>query len=89
MLLIDMNDTSWDAYADPAWSHRPSLHEMQAKEALELAYHVAKHLERQTTRPILERYQRTLFLYRKDNGQPLTPRTQYSRLTPLRATSNG
>lgn len=37
------------------------------------------------TRPILERYQRYLFLYRKINGAPLSPRTQYSRLTPLRA----
>ncbi len=37
------------------------------------------------TRPILERYQRYLFLYRKTNGQPLSSRTQYSRLTPLRA----
>jgi integrase/recombinase XerD len=37
------------------------------------------------TRPILERYQRYLFLYRKTNGQPLSARTQYSRLTPLRA----
>jgi integrase/recombinase XerD len=36
------------------------------------------------TKPILERYQRHLFLYRKENGQPLTPRTQYSRLVPLR-----
>jgi integrase/recombinase XerD len=36
------------------------------------------------TKPILERYQRYLFLYRKDNGQPLTPRTQYSWLTPMR-----
>lgn len=36
------------------------------------------------TKPILERYQRHLFLYRKENGQPLTPRTQYSWLTPVR-----
>ncbi len=37
------------------------------------------------TRPILERYQRYLFLNRKADGQPLSSRTQYSRLTPLRA----
>lgn len=36
------------------------------------------------TRPILERYQRYLFLYRKVDGKPLSPRTQHSRLTPLR-----
>lgn len=37
------------------------------------------------TRPILERYQRYLFLYRKANGEPLSARTQYGRITPLRA----
>lgn len=36
------------------------------------------------TRPILERYQRYLFLYRKTDGQPLTGRTQYSRIAALR-----
>jgi integrase/recombinase XerD len=35
------------------------------------------------TRPILERYQRHLFLYRKQDGQPLTPRTQRARIAPL------
>ncbi|MBY0573682.1 MAG: site-specific tyrosine recombinase XerC [Undibacterium sp.] len=37
------------------------------------------------TKPILERYQRHLFLYRKSDGQPLSPGTQYNRLTPIRA----
>lgn len=36
------------------------------------------------TRPILERYQRYLFLYRKANGQPLSARTQCGRIAPLR-----
>lgn len=36
------------------------------------------------TRPILERYQRHLFYYRKKNGEPLTFRSQHSRLVPLR-----
>jgi integrase/recombinase XerD len=36
------------------------------------------------TKPILERYQRHLFLYRQDNGQPLSPRTQVSRLSHVR-----
>ena len=36
------------------------------------------------TKPILERYQRHLFLYRKDNGQPLSTRSQHVRLTPVR-----
>ena len=36
------------------------------------------------TRPILERYQRWLFLYRKANGQPLGFRTQSTRLAALK-----
>ena len=36
------------------------------------------------TRPVLERYQRHLFFYRKKNGEPLTFRSQHSRLVPLR-----
>ncbi|TWB09210.1 phage integrase family protein with SAM-like domain, partial [Nitrospirillum amazonense] len=37
------------------------------------------------TRPILERYQRHLFLYRQKNGQPLSARSQHARMTPVRA----
>ena len=36
------------------------------------------------TRAILERYQRYLYSYRRPNGQPLTFRTQYSWLVPVR-----
>jgi integrase/recombinase XerD len=36
------------------------------------------------TRPILERYQRTLYHYRKNNGEPLTFRTQNTRLRSLK-----
>jgi len=36
------------------------------------------------TRPILERYQRALYHYRKKNGEPLTFRTQNSRLRALK-----
>jgi|SRR5271157_2470980 len=36
------------------------------------------------TRPVLERYQRFLFYYRKKNGQPLSFRTQHACLVPLR-----
>jgi integrase/recombinase XerD len=36
------------------------------------------------TRPILERYQRHLFYYRKKNGEPMSFRSQHSRLVPLR-----
>lgn len=37
------------------------------------------------TKPILERYQRYLFHYRKKNGEPLSTRSQHTRLTPIRA----
>ena len=36
------------------------------------------------TRPILERYQRSLYQYRKKNGEPLTFRTQNSRLRAIK-----
>ncbi len=37
------------------------------------------------TKPILERYQRYLYHYRKQNGDPLSFRSQQSRLVPIRA----
>lgn len=37
------------------------------------------------TRPILERYQRYMFLYRKKDGQPLSATSQGTRVTPIRA----
>jgi integrase/recombinase XerD len=56
-----------------------------------LGYFVAWADERSVTRPqevtrqILERYQRYLFHYRKRNGEPLSFRSQYTRLVPVRA----
>lgn len=38
----------------------------------------------EVTRPILERYQRWLYHYRKKNGKPLSFRSQYARLSPVR-----
>lgn len=38
----------------------------------------------EVTKPVLERYQRHLFYYRKKNGQPLTTATQYYRLMSLK-----
>jgi len=38
----------------------------------------------EVTRPVLERYQRHLFFYRKKNGEPLTFRSQHGYLVPLR-----
>ncbi|MCP3880421.1 MAG: site-specific tyrosine recombinase XerC [Sulfitobacter sp.] len=37
------------------------------------------------TKPILERYQRHLYLYRKKDGEPLSFRSQHSHLVPVRA----
>ena len=37
------------------------------------------------TRPVPESYQRYLCYYRQKNGRPLTFRTQYARLVPVRA----
>jgi len=38
----------------------------------------------QIDRPILERYQRYMFYYRKRDGEPLSTRSQHSRIIPLR-----
>lgn len=38
----------------------------------------------EVTRPMLERYQRHLFLKRKKNGAPLSATTQASRITPIK-----
>jgi integrase/recombinase XerD len=38
----------------------------------------------EVTRPVLERYQRYLFHYRKKDGRPLSFASQHSRLVPLR-----
>ncbi len=37
------------------------------------------------TKPILERYQRYPFHYRKQNGEPLSTRSQHTRIVPVRA----
>ena len=39
----------------------------------------------EVTKPILERYQRWLYHYRKENGDPLSFRGQVTRLLPVRA----
>jgi integrase/recombinase XerD len=42
------------------------------------------HTPQEVTRPILERYRRYLYHYRKDSGEPLSFATQQQRLIPLR-----
>jgi len=37
------------------------------------------------TKPIIERYQRYLFLYRKNDGNPMTANSQHAHLLPIRA----
>ena len=37
------------------------------------------------TKPILERYQRHLYYYRKDNGEPLTYGSQHAMLSPIKS----
>ncbi len=37
------------------------------------------------TKPIIERYQSHLYVYRKKDGQPLSARTQHGHITPIRA----
>ena len=39
----------------------------------------------EVTKPVLERFQRHLFYYRKPNGDPLSFRTQRARMVPVRA----
>jgi integrase/recombinase XerD len=39
----------------------------------------------QITKPILERYQRHLYLHRKKDGEPLSFRSQHTHLVPVRA----
>jgi integrase/recombinase XerD len=39
----------------------------------------------EVTKPILERYQRFLYHFRKKNGDPLSFRTQHGNLSPIRA----
>ena len=41
------------------------------------------HYPQEVTHPILERYQRHLYQYRKANGEPLSSRTQRSQLSPI------
>ena len=40
---------------------------------------------RQITQPMIERYQRHLFYYRKTNGEALSFSSQYTELAPLKA----
>ena len=39
----------------------------------------------EVTKPIIERYQRYMYQYRKRNGDPLSFRSQHARLVPLRS----
>ena len=70
--------------------HNYSTCTVENREAC-LGYFVAWCLERgltqpkEITKPILERYQRSLYHWRKRNGEPLSFRAQHTRLVPVRA----
>jgi len=70
--------------------HNYSACTVENREAC-LGYFVAWCLERglgqpkEITKPILERYQRSLYHWRKRNGEPLSFRAQHTRLVPVRA----
>jgi integrase/recombinase XerD len=52
---------------------------------IDWASHRGLHRPNEVTRPVLERYQRYLFAYRKQNGEPLSVRTQCSRLASVQS----
>jgi integrase/recombinase XerD len=73
------------------WSKERNYSENTAKLRTEYLLNFAAWCEargllypQEITKPILERYQRTLFVYRKADGKPLSFGAQYSRLVALR-----
>ena len=56
-MQIDMDEQGWAAQADPAWSNRPSLHEMRLQDSIELGYNIAaqKFRQTETIHPIVTR----------------------------------
>jgi integrase/recombinase XerD len=68
-------------------NYSPATYSSRAQELLEFArWCEERSLFRpaEVTRPILERYQRHLYYYRKANGHPLSPANQGSRVSALR-----
>jgi len=88
-VALDALETAIDEYLEWIAVHNFSS-DTVASRRFHLGYFHAWCRERglespnEITRPILERYQRWLFHYRKANGQPLGFRTQNSRLTALK-----
>jgi integrase/recombinase XerD len=86
---LDALDTATNQYLEWIAVHNFSSDTVVSRRA-HLGYFHAWCRERglatpaEITRPILERYQRWLFHYRKANGQPLAFRTQNARLTALK-----
>jgi integrase/recombinase XerD len=77
-------------YLEWLQTHNYSVHTVQNRESY-LGAFVLWCVERglatprDITKPILERYQRSLYHHRKANGAPLTFRAQHARLIPVRA----
>jgi integrase/recombinase XerD len=86
---------------DSLWNHMKRFSRWQLEKnysvktvegrEVSLGFFIAWCLERgltrpqEITKPILERYQRHLFLHRKRDGQPLSARTQIAFTTPVKA----
>ncbi len=72
------------------WVRRTSLRIPSSRIAPRCGYFLEWCRERglddvtEITRPVLERYQRSLYQYRKKNGEPLTFRTQNTRLRSVK-----
>ena len=91
---VDRLEAAIGQYIEWIETHHFSL-DTVATRRVYLGYFHARCRERglesptEITRPILERYQRWLYRYRKSNGQPLGVRTQHTRLQASKASFSG
>ena len=64
-------------------------HDQGAQDGATAVHHLVRgtlslRAPKEITKPILERYQRHLFYYRKADGRPMTLGTQFGCLAPLK-----
>ena len=74
--LAWLAEKNYSAHTVASW--RTSLHML-----IEWCDERGLRYPQEVTRPVLERYQRHLYLYRQKNGKPLSVRTQRSRMVPV------
>lgn len=89
-LVLDPLEALIDEYLDWIGAHNFSEDTVITRRSYLAYFHGwcrERGLENPTeiTRPILERYQRWLFHYRKKNGKPLSVRTQHTRLQAIKS----